>query len=70
MLEAMTATIGFRPTVEDERILATAAYQGETTSDVIRRGLRALDHEHWLQVARKEAARLADEDLSTELDSW
>ena len=50
----MAATIGFRPTDEDERIIRAAMREGERTSDVIRRALRLLEHEVWLAQAREE----------------
>lgn len=66
----MATTIGFRPTDEDARIIKAASRAGETTSEVIRRALRLLDREAWLTQARADAKRLADEDLSTEVDAW
>ncbi|MET7463748.1 hypothetical protein [Nonomuraea sp. NPDC005501] len=62
--------IGFRATPEDERIIKAAMEEGERTSDVIRRALRLLEREVWLQQARADAERLADEDLSVEEDAW
>jgi Arc/MetJ-type ribon-helix-helix transcriptional regulator len=66
----MGATIGFRPTEEDARIIAEAAREGESTTEVIRRALRLLEREMWLARARADAERLADEDLSGEEDAW
>lgn len=66
----MAATIGFRPTEEDLRIIEAATREGESTSEVIRRALRLLEREQWLARARGDAERLADEDLSTEDDAW
>jgi len=66
----LPSTIGFRPTQEDERILRAAAKTGETTSDTLRRALRLLDHERWLEQFRADAQTLTDEDLSTEPDAW
>ncbi|HZE37579.1 MAG TPA: hypothetical protein VE172_02105 [Stackebrandtia sp.] len=66
----MSTTIGFRPTEEDNRIIEAAMRTGERTSDVIRRALRLLDREVWLDHAREDAERLADEDLSNEKDAW
>ena len=66
----MTTTIGFRPTSEDERILAEVARAGETTSDVLRRALRQLEHDAWLEQARADAARLATENLNDEPETW
>jgi hypothetical protein len=39
------ATIGFRPTEEDERIIKAAMRADEHISDVIRRALRLLERE-------------------------
>ncbi|MFJ2031924.1 hypothetical protein [Streptosporangium sp. NPDC087985] len=64
------ATIGFRPTEEDERIIKAAMRGGERTSDVIRRALRLLEREVWLAQARSDAERLAGEDLAGERDAW
>ncbi|MEV0352132.1 hypothetical protein AB0H88_40745 [Nonomuraea sp. NPDC050680] len=66
----MMATIEFRATPEDERIIKAAMREGERTSDVIRRALRLLEREVWLTRARADAERLADEDLSEEADAW
>ena len=60
-------TIGFRPNDEDQRILDES---GENTTATIRRALRLLDHEKWLQRARDDALRLRNEDLSDEPDAW
>jgi Arc/MetJ-type ribon-helix-helix transcriptional regulator len=62
--------IGFRPTTEDERILREAARPGESRSDTVRRALRLLDHERWLDQFHSDAEQLANEDLSTEPDAW
>lgn len=64
------STIGFRPTDEDERILREAARPGESTSDTLRRALRLLDHERWLEQFRAEAEQIKDEDLSSEPEAW
>ncbi len=53
----MSASIGFRPTPDDERILREAAHAGETTSDTLRRALRLLDHERWLHRRRQPVPR-------------
>lgn len=66
----MAATIGFRPTDEDARIIKAATREGEATSDVIRRALRLLEREVWLEQARKDAQRLHAEDLSADEDAW
>lgn len=66
----MASTIGFRPTQDDERILREAARPGESTSDTLRRALRLLDHERWLEQFRADADALKDEDLTAEPDVW
>ena len=66
----MSASIGFRPTRDDERILREAAQPGESTSDTLRRALRLLDHERWLMQFRSDADRLRGEDLNAEPDAW
>nr|WP_300142164.1 hypothetical protein [Propionicimonas sp.] len=66
----MAHVIGFRPTPEDERILAKSVRDGETTSDVLRRALRLLDYDQWLEQAHTDARALHDEDLHTEPESW
>lgn len=66
----MTATIGFRPTEEDEQIIKAAMRSGERKSDVIRRALRLLEREVWVKQARADAEQLRDEDLATEQDAW
>lgn len=74
-MAAMSSTIGFRPTAEDERILREAARPGESTSDTLRRALRLLDHglldhERWLEQFHADAGRLRGEDLGAEPDAW
>lgn len=66
----MPASIGFRPTPEDERILREAAQPGESISDTLRRALRLLDHERWLTQFRTDAEALRNEDLAMEPDAW
>ena len=66
----MASTIGFRPTQDDERILREAAQPGESTSDTLRRALRLLDHERWLEQFRADADALKEENLSAEPDAW
>jgi hypothetical protein len=66
----MAATIGFRPTEDDERIIKAAMRPDERTSDVIRRALRLLEREVWLSQAHADAERLAVEDVSDEADAW
>ncbi|THV27673.1 hypothetical protein [Glycomyces paridis] len=62
--------IGFRPTDDDERIIHSFKREGESTSDVLRRGLRSLERLAWEEEARADMARLALEDLSGEPDDW
>lgn len=66
----MAASIGFRPTPDDERILREAAQPGESTSDTLRRALRLLDHERWLRQFRADAQTLKDEDVNREPEAW
>lgn len=66
----MATTIGFRPTPDDERILREAARAGESTSDTLRRALRLLDHERWLDQFRADAEGLGDENLNAEPEAW
>jgi antitoxin ParD1/3/4 len=66
----MASTIGFRPTQDDERILREAAQPGESTSDTLRRALRLLDHERWLEQFRADADGLKDENLTAEPEAW
>ena len=62
--------IGFRPTDYDIRALKNAAREGETTTDTIRRAIRMLDHERWLEQARLDAAAMKDENLNDEPEAW
>jgi len=66
----MSSTITFRPTADDSRIIASAQAPQETVSDVIRRALRYLDQEAWLERFRTEAATITDENLSLEPETW
>lgn len=66
----MAPTRGFRTTEDDERIIQLATREGESATDVIRRALKLLDQEVWLERARVDAQRLADEDLGDEPDAW
>jgi antitoxin ParD1/3/4 len=66
----MPASIGFRPTQDDERILREAAQPGESTSDTLRRALRLLDHERWLMQFRADAERLRDENINAGPGAW
>lgn len=70
IIDAMATTIGFRPTPDDARILREAARPGEGTTETLRRALRLLDHDRWLEQFREDADNLKDEDLKTEPDAW
>jgi hypothetical protein len=67
---AMPTSIGFRPTPDDERILREAGRPGEGTSDTLRRALRLLDHERWLDQFRADAETMKNEDVNTEPEAW
>lgn len=64
------STIGFRPTDEDARILRESAREGESTSETLRRALRLLDHERWLERFHQDADGLAGEDVNEEPEAW
>jgi antitoxin ParD1/3/4 len=66
----MATQITFRATDEDEQIIEAARHGDESTTDVLRRALKLLDREAWLEQARADAARLRDEDLNEEEDAW
>lgn len=66
----MPSPIGFRPTLDDERILRDAAQPGESTSDTLRRALRLLDYERWLEQFRVDAETLRNEDVNAEPEAW
>lgn len=66
----MPTTIGFRPTQDDERILREAARPGESTTETLRRALRLLDHDRWLERFGADAEALGGEDLNAEPDAW
>jgi antitoxin ParD1/3/4 len=66
----MATVIGFRPTEKDEKLLREVARPGENTTDTLRRALRALRYEQWLQEFHEDAMRIKDEDLSDEPDAW
>ncbi|GAA4179971.1 hypothetical protein [Gryllotalpicola koreensis] len=66
----MPASIGFRPTDDDARILREAAKPGESTSDTLRRTLGLLDHERWLTQFRTDAEALKNENVNTEPEAW
>lgn len=43
---------------------------GEGTSDTLRRALRLLDHERWLEQFHRDAAILEGEDVHAEQEPW
>ncbi|MFD3491148.1 hypothetical protein ACFWWB_11315 [Streptomyces sp. NPDC058690] len=65
-------SVGFRPTAADNEIIQAHKRPDESTSDVLRRALRALDREKWQATARDDMDRIAfsGEDLSEEPDDW
>ncbi|MGX1513984.1 hypothetical protein [Streptomyces collinus] len=69
---AATGPVGFRPTAEDDELIRAHRRPDESTTDVLRRALRALDRERWEQQARADMERIAasNEDLSDEPDDW
>ena len=66
----VATSIGFRPTPDDERILREAARPGETTTETLRRALRLLDHDRWLEQFRADAEALKAENLNAEPEAW
>ncbi len=66
----VSTSIGFRPTPDDERILREAARPGESTTQTLRRALRLLDHDRWLQQFHADAEALRDENLNDESEAW
>jgi hypothetical protein len=65
-------SVGFRPTEADNDIIQAHKRPDESTSDVLRRALRALDREKWQAQAREDMERItaSGEDLSAEPDEW
>lgn len=66
----MARSIGFPPTPDDERILQEAARPGETTTETLRRALRLLDHDRWLEQFLTDSEPLKGEDLNAEPEAW
>lgn len=66
----VATSIGFRLTPDDERILREAARPGESTTEILRRALRLLDHDRWLEQFRADAEVLKDENLNAEPEAW
>ncbi|MEU9233471.1 hypothetical protein [Streptomyces subrutilus] len=65
-------SVGFRPTPADNEIIQAHKRPEESTSDVLRRALRALDRQKWDEQAGRDMERIAasGEDLSDEPDDW
>lgn len=63
-------TISFHPAQEDERILRDVARPGESKSGTLRRALRLLDHERWLEQFQADADEIKDEDVNAEPEAW
>ncbi|MCX5079007.1 hypothetical protein OG321_42185 [Streptomyces sp. NBC_00424] len=65
-------SVGFRPTPADNEIIQAHKRPEESTSDVLRRALRALDRQKWDDQARQDMERIAasGEDLAEEPDDW
>ncbi|WP_277212187.1 hypothetical protein [Isoptericola croceus] len=64
------SSVGFRPTAEERRILDRLHDDGVNASDALRRGLRLLEQERWLDQARADMARNRDENLNDAPDAW
>jgi Arc/MetJ-type ribon-helix-helix transcriptional regulator len=60
--------IRFHPTGVDERLIAAFKREGETDSDVLRRGLRGLEELARVEQARAEAVRMALENRSLDAE--
>ncbi|MFD6176358.1 MULTISPECIES: hypothetical protein [unclassified Isoptericola] len=69
-VESVPKTVTFRPTAEDRRILDRLSSEGVNTSDAVRRGLRLLEQERWLDEARADMIAHRDENLNDEPDAW
>ncbi len=72
VLQARTAstTATIRINREDACLMEEVVHSDESVTDLFRRALRRLSQEQWEQQLRRDAVRLADEDLSTEADAW
>ena len=64
--------ISFRPSDHDKELIDRLTHTGESTTDVIRRALAALDRLEWERSAQTaaEAIMRAGEDLNDEPDAW
>lgn len=67
----MTA-INFRANPHDEQLLARLQHRGESTSDLIRRALAALEQIEWEREAQRAAQAImaSGENLGDEPDAW
>ena len=65
-------TIGFRATTEDRQRLAKLTHEGESTTEVLRRALAALEQLEWEREAQTEARAImiSGENLGDEPDAW
>jgi Arc/MetJ-type ribon-helix-helix transcriptional regulator len=63
---------GFRPNEADTQLIERLKSQGESTSELIRRGLRALAREEERRRAYEDMIRIAEsgENLADEPDEW
>jgi antitoxin ParD1/3/4 len=66
----MSSSIGFRLTPEDDRILREATLPGESRSDTMRRALRLLERDHWLDQFHRDTELLVGEDTNDEPEAW
>jgi hypothetical protein len=64
------APVSFRPTLEDRRILDRLSSDGVNPTEALRRGLRLLEQERWLEQARADMIANRDENLNDEPDAW
>lgn len=64
--------IGFRDTPADRELIEHLRRGDESTTEVIRRALRALDTVQWHEQAQADAERIdaSGEDLNAEADAW
>jgi len=60
----------FQPTPEDERMLRETGRPDESASDTLRRALRHLDHELWLERFHADGRALRGEDFGVEPEDW
>jgi antitoxin ParD1/3/4 len=70
MLGGVSTPIGFRPSAEDRELLARHTRAGESTTDVLRRALRVLDYQEWLEHFYRESWDARDENVNAEPEAW